>query len=318
MPLDPRLVGPLAMLPAPPSRDLSAAERRALVHERWAATAAPKSPLHEVTDRQVGAVPIRVYRPAPGLLPAILYFHGGGWWLGGLEDSDEGCRQRARLLGCVVISVDYRLAPENPFPAGLDDCTEAARWLFESADELGIDPSRVIIAGGSAGANLAAAVTLRARDLPFAAQILEIPGMDLTLENGGRSIDEYAEGYVLSRTDLVECTQWYYGDHDPTDPLVSPLFGDLRNVPPALVTTCECDPVRDDGRAYAAKLRAAGVDTTHLEFEGQVHGSYGMAALVPDVAARWLEALVAFVGRHTGLEAASSRDQMQPIEEGTP
>ncbi|MCW2545060.1 MAG: Esterase/lipase [Frankiales bacterium] len=303
--LDPRIAPALALLPPAPDRSLPAAERRRLIHDRWkaGAAAAVPTPLHEVTDVVVPGighdVPVRVYRPKAGLLPAVLYLHGGGWWLGGLTDTDEGARQRALLLDAVVVSVDYRLAPEHPFPAAVDDGWAVACWMFDNAEELGIDAERIVVAGGSAGANIAAALTLRARDedrCPFVAQVLEVPATDLTLETSRGSIDEHPEGFVLSREDLVECTGWYVGDTDPRHPWISPLFGDLAGLPPAFVTTCEHDPVRDDGRAYAAKLNAAGVPTTHLEFEGQVHGSYDMAFLVPDVSARFREALVAFVG----------------------
>jgi acetyl esterase len=283
-------------------RSGTAAERRAATVARRGARSTPPAVLDgpsgvDARDVEAHGVPVRVYRPAPGLLPALVYLHGGGWWMGDLDDADASCRRRANDLGAVVVSVDYRLAPEHPFPAGLDDCFTAARWVFDSAEELGIDSARVAIAGGSAGGNLAAAVTLRARDAGgprFVAQVLEVPGMDLRMKGG--SMDEFGEGYGFSRDDLDECVRFYIGeDGDPTDPLVSPLFADLHDLPPALVTTSEYDPVRDSGEEYAAKLAAAGVPTTLRRWDGIGHGCAEMDALLPDVAAAYRAELYEFL-----------------------
>jgi acetyl esterase len=234
------------------------------------------------------------------VLPGLIFIHGGGWWLGTLDDGDAYCRQRATGLDCVVMAIDYRLAPEHPFPLPLDDCWAATQWIFEHADELGVDPSRVAISGGSAGANLAAAVTLLAREhggAPFVAQLLEVPATDLTMEVGRGSIEEFAEGFVLSKADLIECAEFYLGGHDPRDPLASPYFADLHDLPPALVMTCECDPVRDDGEAYAGRLAEAGVPTVMRRWEGMVHGSAELAVIVPDVAEAYTAEVHAFLSR---------------------
>jgi acetyl esterase len=298
MALDPRIAAALALLPERPDPTGTPAQRRAEAAARGASMAAPPSTpvLHE-QDVDAGGVPVRVYRPREGVLPAYVFLHGGGWWLGTLDECDALCRLRAELLGCVMISVDYRLAPEHPFPTPLDDCWAAVQWVFANADQLGIDPARVAIGGGSAGGNLAAAVTLLARDtdLRFVAQVLEIPATDLTLVTCSGSADEFASGYGLSQADLVECVGFYLGDHDAKDPLASPLLGELHDLPPALVTVAECDVVRDDGEAYAAKLEAAGVPVTLRRWEGQVHGSMEVELVVPDVAEAYRQDLVDFL-----------------------
>jgi acetyl esterase len=245
-----------------------------------------------------GGVTIRVYRPEHGTLPASIFIHGGGWWMGGLQESDSLCRRRAASVGCVVISIDYRLAPEHPFPAAVDDSWAATQWVFAHADELDIDPRRIAIGGGSAGGNIAAAVTLLARDtgaVSLVGQLLEIPATDLTLTASQASADEFSDGYGLSKADLVECAEFYLGEHDPKDPLASPLFADLHGLPPALITTAECDPVRDDGEAYAAKLADAGVPVQLRRWDGQVHGSMETDTLLPDVAAAYREELAQFL-----------------------
>jgi acetyl esterase len=306
MPLDPRVAAALAALPARPDPTGTPAERRAAAHARAAemegALSRPRPPLHEERDVNVatdaGEVLVRIYRPRPGRLPALVFIHGGGWWMGSVAESDSTCRRRAEAADCVVLSVDYRLAPEHPFPAAVDDCWAASKWVFEHADELDIDVRRIAIGGGSAGGNLAAATTLLARDDPkvaFVAQVLEIPATDLTLTASQESAEEFAEGYGLTKADLYECAEFYLGDHDPKDPLASPLLADLHSLPPALVMTSECDPVRDDGEAYAAKLAEASVPVTLHRWDGQVHGSTEIDVLVPDVAAAYLDEVAEFL-----------------------
>jgi acetyl esterase len=306
MPLDPRIQTALAALPPRPDPTGTPAERRAEAEARSAQLEGVLSsgarPLPDERDIVVptvtGGVPVRVYRPVEGVLPAFVFIHGGGWWMGGLRESDSLCRRRAVAAECVVVSVDYRLAPEHPFPAAVDDSWAATQWVFEHADELGIDPGRIAIGGGSAGGNIAAAVTLLARDHPaltLVAQLLEIPATDLTLTASAGSAREFAEGYGLTKADLYECVDFYLGDHDPKDPLASPLFADLHGLPPALVMTAEYDPTRDDGEAYAAKLADAGVPVTLHRWDGQVHGSTETDVLVPDVAAAYRAEIAAFL-----------------------
>ncbi|MEY2476362.1 MAG: acetyl esterase [Actinomycetota bacterium] len=316
MPLDPRIEAALALLPTEVDRSRSAADRRAEARARGEAGAGLLSaivpPLAEERDELVptaaGGVPVRIYRPSEGLLPALVYIHGGGWWLGTLDETNGLCRRRAVAAECVVVSVDYRLAPEYPFPAAVEDCWAATRWVFEHADRLSIDPSRVAIGGGSAGGNLAAAMTLLARedpDVSLVAQLLEVPATDLTLTAGRGSIDEFASGYFLTRDDLMECVEFYLGDHDPTDQLASPLLADLHDLPRALVTTAEFDPVRDDGEAYAAKLAAAGVPVTLERGAGLVHGAAELDGLLPDVAAAYRELVTTFLRSAFKTEATS-------------
>jgi len=295
MPLDPRLQVALAALPAREPTTASPAERRAEAVARAkqgeGVLSAVVPPLPDERDlvvpTEAGGVPIRVYRPRPGRLPAFVFIHGGGWWLGGLDESNGMCRRRAASVPCVVISIDYRLAPEHPFPAAVDDSFAAVQWIVDNADELDIDPDRIAIGGGSAGGNIAAAVTQRLRDetsIKLVGQLLEVAATDLTLTTSEGSANEFAEGYGLSKADLYECVEFYLGDQDAKNPLASPLLGELHDLPPALITTAECDPVRDDGEAYAAKLADAGVPVTLKRWEGQVHGSMEADVVLPDVA----------------------------------
>ena len=306
MPLDPRLE-PIraALLTAVIDRTGTPAERRAAIVARRPATAGLMSSagpdIADVRDDVVpashGGVPVRIYRPAPGVLPGLLLIHGGGWWQGGLDDMDAPARKRAVAAECVVVSVDYRLAPEHPYPAALDDCWEALGWTVAHAGELGIDPARIAIGGGSAGGNLAAALSLRARDAggpALVAQVLEVPATDLTL--GSASIDEVGPGYLLDRPDLEECVAFYLaGGGDAKDPLVSPIFGQLDGLPRALITTCEMDPVRDDGERYAAALAAAGVPVTLRRFLGLGHGCGDLDVLLPEIAADYLDEVGRFL-----------------------
>jgi acetyl esterase len=309
MPLHPNIEAALKLLPPREEPVGTPAERRAEAHARWAESrglmTAELPALADERDVQVpsptGGVPVRVYRPGPGTLPAYIFLHGGGWWLGGLDESDGMCRRRAVDASCVVISVDYRLAPEDRFPAAVDDGWAVAQWVFANAAELDVDPSRVVIGGGSAGGNIAAALTLLARDdsaVNFVAQVLEVPATDLTLTTGAACIEEFASGYGLSKADLHECVDFYLGDHDPKDVLVSPMLADLHDLPPALITTAEYDPVRDDGEAYAAKLAEAGVPVTLRRFDGIVHGAMEADAVVPEVAAEYRALVIDFLRSH--------------------
>jgi acetyl esterase len=314
LPLDPRIAAALAALNAVPiDRSGTPAERRARLHELHAdapSLVAGGPALHSVEDRVVpgpgGPVPVRIYRPRPGVLPGYVYMHGGGWWLGSIDDADAGCRRRAAAADAVVVSVGYRLAPEHPFPAALDDCYAVAMWVLDEAEPLEIDPARIVLGGGSAGGNLAAAVALRARDAGdsrFAAQVLEVPGLDLTMT--GESFELYGEGYLFTKADLRECAEFYLGSTDPTDPLVSPVFAAAAGLPPALVMTAECDPVRDSGERFAANLAAAGVDATLIRWDGMVHGAPEMDTVVPDVAERYRAAIISFLDRVLDREARS-------------
>ena len=223
-----------------------------------------------------GSVPLRVYQPAGrrGPHPLVMFFHGGGWVQGNVRSYDPLCSQVADRVGAVVVSVDYRLAPENPFPAAVHDCYDACAWAAAQADDLGIDPRRVAVLGDSAGGNLAAVVALMSRDLggpPLAFQGLLYPATDATLSSP--SIDENADAPLLTRRNVRDFLARYRGDADVMDARLSPLHASChRGLPPALVQTAALDPLRDDGARYAEALRAAGVAVRYTEYQGVPHG----------------------------------------------
>jgi acetyl esterase/lipase len=223
-----------------------------------------------------GPLAYRRYRPAsPGPHPILVYFHGGGWVLGGPDSDDPFCRDLCVRSDAIVVSVDYRHAPEARFPAAVDDGFAAVEWVAANGKILGGDARRLAVCGWSAGGNIAAVVCQKARDAggpPIAGQVLVTPATDTDFTR--ESYVTNAEGYFLT-TPLV---QWFW-DHyaDPADrarPTASPLRApDLSRLPPALVVTCEFDPLRDEGAAYAEALAAAGVDARHLPCRGQIHMS---------------------------------------------
>jgi acetyl esterase len=242
-------------------------------------------------DRRVegaeGPLRARVYVPrsAPAAdAPGLVYFHGGGWVVGSIESHDRLCRALAALADTVVVSVDYRLAPEHPFPAPPRDAIAATRWVLGNAGLLGVDPRRVAVGGDSAGGNLAAVVAQALRDDERrpAFQLLVYPATDLTRAMPSQAM--FGDSYFLSRA----ASDWYLGHYltrpeDKTDPLGSPLFAhDVSRLPPALVLTAGFDPLRDEGRAYAEKMRAAGVDVEHVCTEGQMHGFLHLGGALRD------------------------------------
>jgi len=263
-------------------------------------------PVHEVYDRTVpgpaGEIPVRVYRPsAAGDLPVLVWFHGGGWVIGGLDSHDQLCRLLCDDAGCVVVSVDYRLAPEHKFPAAVDDCVAAYGWVAANAAEVGGDAARVAVGGDSAGGNLAAVVSLTERDAgaPLRAQVLVYPVTDHEFESD--SMRENATGYFLE-TDHM---RWFF-DHylrspsDADDWRVSPLRApDVSGVAPAIVVTAECDPLRDQGEAYGRRLQEAGVDVEILRGDGLFHGFFGLHAIVEPGREPW-DRVVAFLARTLG------------------
>lgn len=238
------------------------------------------------TDRSIlgsgggpgGALALRLYRPRTGTLPVIAYFHGGGFVLGGLDSHAHICRELAQRTGALVVSVDYRLAPEHRFPAAVDDALAAVRWIAGHAAALGGDASRLAVAGDSSGANLATVTALRCRDEagpPICFQLLFYPGTDVRAQHGSRR--DNAEGYFLTR-DAIDWffTQYLRSDGDQDLPWVSPLrAADLRQLPPALIVTAEFDPLRDEGEAYAARLSQAGVSARASRYDGAIHGFVG-------------------------------------------
>lgn len=232
-------------------------------------------------------IPVRVYTPSAAVGAAhgvLVWLHGGGWVIGDLDTADATCRALANRGGCVVVSVDYRLAPEYLAPVALEDCLTALAWTVENFELLGVDASKVAIGGDSAGGNLAALVCQRVRDefgpdIDF--QLLVYPVTDLTLSHP--SIVENAEGYMLTKASMEWFVGHYLGDADPSDPAVSPLLAKhMTGLPPALVITAEFDPLRDEGEAYAARLREAGVPTELIRYEGQIHGFVAMSTMLDD------------------------------------
>ncbi len=221
-----------------------------------------------------GPIATRVFYPGSPNAPLLLYFHGGGWVVGDVSSHDEICRQLCAGADAIVISVDYRLAPETRFPGGLEDCYTATRWAAEHAAELGGDPGRIAVGGDSAGGNLAAAVCLLARERggpELRHQLLIYPVTDSDFERP--SYRDNAEGYLLTRGMM----QWFWGQYleDPGqagNPLAAPLHADLAGLPAATVITAGFDPLRDEGQAFAIKLEAAGVECEYREFKGMIHG----------------------------------------------
>ena len=245
-------------------------------------------PVYEVTDSWLpgpdGDLPVRIYRPsAERPLPALLYYFGGGWTLGSIDTADGISRSLANAAGCLVVTVGYRLAPEHPFPAAVEDCHAALRWVASAAEEIGADPTRLAVGGDSAGGNLAAVVALLARDegeIDLAGQLLVYPNTDLLAEGG--SITENNDDWLFNH----QSVEWYRKHYlaDPLDgenPLVSPLRAkDLSDLPPALVITAEYDPLRDQGEEYAARLSEAGATVELTRYPGMVHGFFAMAGIV--------------------------------------
>jgi acetyl esterase len=222
-----------------------------------------------------GPVPVRVYRPEPTGSPpqAAVFFHGGGWVLGGLDSHDTLCRELAAQAGAVLVAVDYRLAPEHPYPAGLDDCAAATRWVAAHAAELGADGSRLAVVGDSAGASLAAGVAMLARDdgdVAVTLQVLAYPALDPAMDTA--SYKQNADDPFLSRSEMETYWSYYLGDSAP-DRLAAPaLAPGLAGLPPAYVMVAGRDVLRDEGAAYAERLAAAGVPVRLRRFDYMVHG----------------------------------------------
>ncbi len=311
MPVDPEVQGILKQIEeagGPPVSELTPD----LAREAFAALVplqGEPEAVAKVEDREVrgpaGPIPVRIYRPAkaPSSSPALLFIHGGGWVIMDIESHDPICRAFANAVGCIVVAVHYRRAPEHRFPAAPEDCYAVLRWMADSADALGIDPSRIAVGGDSAGANLSAAMTLMVAERggpPLAAQILHCPvtNQDFSPE----SYRENAEGYLLT----TELMQWFWKHYlaqpsDGDNALASPLrAADLSRQPAALVQTAEFDPLRDEGRAYAQRLKEAGVAVRYDEIRGVVHDPWLMLGMVPK-GRKALDEAAAFLRQHLGL-----------------
>jgi acetyl esterase len=278
---------------------LTPRQARARIRAGAAAAAAPKRSQPTVEDLAIpgpaGGIPARFYEP-PGLgledRPLIVYFHGGGWTIGDLDTCDGVCRFLALEVPATVLSVDYRLAPEHPFPAAVEDALAAFHWAAAGSSRLGVDASRIAVAGDSAGGNLAAAVSLLAGDgdgpTP-AMQALIYPVTDAV--GGQKSRDEFARGFLLTKADMDWFERHYLpSGTDHADPRVSMLRADdLSGLPPAYVTTAGFDPLRDEGEAYAARLQEAGVTLTLRRHPGLIHGFANMTGVSRTARAAMLE-----------------------------
>ena len=278
----------------PPMHTLTPAEARAFYRERRAVTQPEPPAIAETRDLQAsgphGAIPLRLYHPLPAVQrtrppPVLVYFHGGGWVIGDLDTHDTLCRELALGAGCAVVAVDYRMAPEHRFPAAVDDCIAATRWVHDHAAELGVDASRLAVGGDSAGGNLAAvvAITLRdAGDLAIRFQLLIYPATDQ--RRGWPSHTSNGQGYLLT-TETMD----YFHDHYLPDKALdldwraSPLLHpDLSRLPPALVLTAGYDPLRDEALQYSQRLTQAGNRCTHVLFERQIHGFITMGKVIDE------------------------------------
>jgi acetyl esterase len=277
----------------PPTHTLSVADARAWYRDRRSVTQPAPPDVARVSELRAsgphGSIPLRSYRPLGSsdndVLPVLVYFHGGGWTIGDLDTHDTLCRELVNGAGCAVVAVDYRMGPEHRFPAAVDDAIAATRWVHEHAAELRLDATRLAVGGDSAGGNLAAVVAIAARDsadLPIAFQLLIYPATDQ--HRGAPSHTENAQGYLLTRD-----TMDYFCGHYLADPAhyndwrASPLLcEDLGRLPPALVLTAGYDPLRDEGKAYAERLTAAGNRASHVCFDRQIHGFIPMGKLLDE------------------------------------
>ena len=293
-----------------PDHPLSESERVAAVREAYAGVvqmSGEPETVASIEDRTVagpgGAIPVRVYRPDPTLVegPALIWLHGGSFIAGDLDTHDGPLRAIANRIGFPVIAVGWSLAPEHPYPAGLEDAFAVLQFAAHSGGMDGIDPTRLAVGGDSAGGALAAALTLLARDRggpSIAAQILVYPNTDLT--GDGSQYPSWAEndGRVLSRGEMERNFSLYAGDRDKADPGISPICADnLSGLPPTLLITGEADPQRDEGEAYVSRLREAGVPVDHTRYPGMIHGFLQMAGALRagrdaiDEIGRWLAPL---------------------------
>jgi acetyl esterase/lipase len=284
--LDPQLAPVIEGLDAafPPVHTMTGAEARAIIRSRFVPPFRP-DPVAEVRDTTIpgigGDISVRIYRPDGDQLPILVYAHGGGFVFCDLDTHDGLCRSLANLLPAVVVSVAYRLAPENPWPCGAEDVYTAVQWAADNADTLGGDAVRVVVAGDSAGGNLAAVTALMARDRggpPIAGQLLMYPVIAADFDN--ESYRLFGKGFY----NPAPAMRWYWDQYVPAKadrqhPYVSPLKGNLTGLPPAVLVIAGHDPLRDEAVAYAEALKAAGVVTVPLMFEGGIHGFMTMPTL---------------------------------------
>jgi acetyl esterase len=270
---------PLEQLPVEEARLMSAG---------LSAFGGPVEPIADVENRTVpgpaGPIPVRVYRPVLNeTLPALIYFHGGGFVICSLDTHDGECRSLANASGCAVISVDYRLAPENKYPAAVDDAYAATRYVAEHAAEFGIDPQRIAVGGDSAGGNLSTVVARLARDRggpPLKFQLLIYPLVDF--DDNSPSMQQYSKDYFVTRESMDWFTECYLPNRAAgREPSASPWNADdVRGLPPAMIMTAECDPLRDQGEAYARTLQSAGVPVELKRYDGMIHAFFSFPGAI--------------------------------------
>ncbi len=272
----------IALINRPPLETMTPQAARDLYRDSRRAMQRAPVEVAEVRDFSAGGVPARFYRgidAADGR--CLLLLHGGGWVIGSLDSHDAMCRTLANAGRCRVVALDYRLAPEHPFPAAIDDSMAAWAYLAANAAAFGIDPAQMAVGGDSAGGNLAALLAIRSRDsdLPMPCyQMLLYPATDLTFRHPSATLFE--NGVALTGPSMRWFCKLYLASTDPADPAVSPFYANLRGLPPAFVLTVGYDPLRDDGIAYAQALEHAGCAVTHLHMATQIHGFLTMNRVI--------------------------------------
>jgi acetyl esterase len=271
---------------APPMHTLTPEEARKTAD--FSQLAGIPEEVEKVENRTIpgpkGEIPVRIYTPkGQGPFPALIFYHGGGWVIGNLDTVDVPCRLLTNRANCVVISVDYRMAPEHKFPAAAEDAYAAFRWVVENASSIQVNADRVAVGGDSAGGNLAAVVALMDKESTnpsLAFQLLVYPVTNHSYET--KSYQENADGYLLTKDSMI----WFWNHYlrekqDGQNPYASPLLAEnLSGLPPALVITAEFDPLRDEGEAYVNRLREAGVQVEHTRYNGMIHGFFWMPGVL--------------------------------------
>jgi acetyl esterase len=290
MPLDPAAKAMMDQMKAagmPEIDSLPPVQLRQVTAEMFRAQGGTPEPVHQVEDRRIpgpaGEIPVRIYKPAgAGPLPVLVFFHGGGFVIGDLDSHDAACRALTNQAGCVTVAVDYRLAPEHKFPAAVDDCYAAAKWVSDHARELGSDPARMAVGGDSAGGNLSAVVSLLARDRggpKIAFQLLVYPATDMACNT--YSHKTFTDYFLTDRAIRYFLGHYLRGEADRKDPTASPaLAASHKGLPPTLIITAEFDPLRDEGEAYGEILRKAGVPVTVTRYDGMIHGFFTMGMVL--------------------------------------
>jgi acetyl esterase/lipase len=290
MPLDPAARAMMDQMKAagmPEIDSLPPVQLREVTAQMFRATGGTPEPVDQVENRTIpgsaSEIPVRIYKPAgAGPHPILVFFHGGGFVIGDLDSHDAACRALTNQAGCLTVAIDYRLAPEHKFPAAVDDCYAAAKWVSEHARELGGDPARLAVGGDSAGGNLSAVVAILARDRggpKIAFQLLVYPATDMACNT--YSHKTFTDYFLTDRSIRYFLGHYLRGEGDRKDPAASPaLASNHKNLPPALVITAEFDPLRDEGEAYGELLRKAGVPVTVTRYDGMIHGFFTMGQVL--------------------------------------